>query len=98
MLKVLLHYQKRIWYYYYTGNPLASVTSIVSLKLLEENPEAYRNLEVWHHKYHPLLGHFRVCGTIAAMDVTTKEESGYFNRPSLKSTFFGGRVLTTSLG
>jgi adenosylmethionine-8-amino-7-oxononanoate aminotransferase len=91
----------------YTGNPLACATGIVSLELLEENPQAYRNLEVWHHQYinqylqgHPLLEHFRVCGTIAAMDVKTKEESSYFNTiaPFLKSRFLEAGFLLRPLG
>jgi adenosylmethionine-8-amino-7-oxononanoate aminotransferase len=91
----------------YTGNPLACATGIVSLELLEQNPQAYRNLENLHHQYinqylqgHPLLEHFRVCGTIAAMDVKTKEESGYFNNiaPLLKARFLEAGFLLRPLG
>ncbi|BAU10255.1 adenosylmethionine-8-amino-7-oxononanoate aminotransferase [Leptolyngbya sp. NIES-3755] len=91
----------------YTGNPLACATGVVSLGLLTENPEAYQRLEALHWKFldrylldHSRLKQFRVCGTIAAMEVKTEEESGYFNAisPLLKSKFLEAGFLLRPLG
>jgi adenosylmethionine-8-amino-7-oxononanoate aminotransferase len=91
----------------YTGNPLACATGIVSLRLLEQNPGAYRRLEALHRQYldqwlfdHPSLEHIRVCGTIAAMDIKTSGESGYFNAigPILKTRFLDAGFLLRPLG
>ncbi|GAP93815.1 adenosylmethionine--8-amino-7-oxononanoate transaminase [Leptolyngbya sp. NIES-2104] len=91
----------------YTGNPLACATGVVSLDLLTENPQAYQRLEALHWKFldrylldHSRLKHFRVCGTIAAMEVRTDEESGYFNAisPRLRSQFLEAGFLLRPLG
>lgn len=90
----------------YTGNPLACATGVTSLGLLEQNP-AYKALENLHQTYlrqylqgHPLLEHFRVCGTIAAMEVKTQSASGYFNAiaPLLKAKFLEEGLLLRPLG
>ncbi|NDJ17521.1 adenosylmethionine--8-amino-7-oxononanoate transaminase [Myxacorys almedinensis] len=91
----------------YTGNPLACATGVVSLELLEQDPQAYRNLEALHRQYldqwlrdHPRLEQFRVCGTIAAMEIKTEDESGYFNAiaPLLKARFLAAGFLLRPLG
>jgi adenosylmethionine-8-amino-7-oxononanoate aminotransferase len=91
----------------YTGNPLACSTALTSLTLLEQNPLAYRTLEAQHRQYWekwlrdcPLLERIRFCGTIAAMDIQTGRESGYFNAiaPILKARFLEEGVLLRPLG
>ncbi len=91
----------------YTGNPLACATGIVSLELLEQNPQAYRRLEALHRQYldkwlvdHPALERIRVCGTIAAMDIKTSGQGGYFNAigPILKTRFLDEGFLLRPLG
>ncbi len=70
----------------FTGNPLACATGLTSLTLLEQSPQRFRELESRHRQYlteylkeHPRVEKTRVCGTIAAMEITTQEQSGYFN-------------------
>ncbi|MGV0027768.1 adenosylmethionine--8-amino-7-oxononanoate transaminase [Phormidesmis priestleyi] len=70
----------------FTGNPLACATGLTSLTLLEQFPQRFRQLESRHRQYlnehlkeHPRVEKIRVCGTIAAMEITTQEQSGYFN-------------------
>lgn len=70
----------------YTGNPLACATGLASLTLLEQAPQRFRCLESLHRQYseqwlkeHPRVRYFRICGTIAAMEITTEETAGYFN-------------------
>jgi adenosylmethionine---8-amino-7-oxononanoate aminotransferase len=90
----------------YTGNPLACATGVASLELLEQNP-AYQLLEAQHRhcldkwlRDHPLLEQIRVCGTIAAMEVKTEADSGYFNAvgPILKARFLEAGLLLRPLG
>lgn len=91
----------------YTGNPLACATGVTSLQLLEQNPDAYRKMELLHWQYldrylcdHPLLEHIRTCGTIAAMEIKTDAASGYFNAiaPILKAKFLAEGLLLRPLG
>jgi len=91
----------------YTGNPLACATGVVSLELLEENPQAYRHMEGLHREYqqkwlkdHPLIENFRFCGTVAAMEIKTPGEGGYFNEIGsiLKSRFLEAGFLLRPLG
>lgn len=91
----------------YTGNPLACATGVVSLELLTENPQAYQRLEALHWKFldrhlldHPRLKQFRVCGTIAAMEVKTDDDAGYFNAisPLLRTKFLEAGFLLRPLG
>jgi adenosylmethionine-8-amino-7-oxononanoate aminotransferase len=70
----------------FTGNPLACATGLTSLTLLERSPQQFSELESRHRHYlneylkeHPRVEKIRVCGTIAAMEITTQEQSGYFN-------------------
>jgi adenosylmethionine-8-amino-7-oxononanoate aminotransferase len=74
--------------------------------MLAEHPEYYQRLEVWHQgafsqwlEGNPRLEHFRLCGTIAAMDIKTTEE-GYFQAitPRLKAAFLEAGVLLRPLG
>jgi len=90
----------------YTGNPLACATGVASLELLEQNP-SFRNLEQQHRhcleKYlqdHPKIDKVRTCGTIAAMDIVTDGQSGYFNAiaPILKQRFLAEGFLLRPLG
>ncbi|MFH7027649.1 MAG: adenosylmethionine--8-amino-7-oxononanoate transaminase [Heteroscytonema crispum UTEX LB 1556] len=91
----------------YTGNPLACATGLASLKLLEQNPECFQGIERLHRKYleqwlidHPRIEKVRTCGTIAAMEVKTDEQSGYFNAigPVLRSRFIQEGFLIRPLG
>jgi adenosylmethionine---8-amino-7-oxononanoate aminotransferase len=91
----------------YTGNPLACATGLASLALLEQNPASFREMESHHRTYltqylsdHPRLEKVRVCGTIAAMDVKTNTESGYFNTIGsvLRSRFLDAGFLLRPLG
>ncbi len=70
----------------YTGNPLACATGVTSLELLEQDPASFRTMEQLHRCYiekwlagHPRVEKPRTCGTIAAMEVKTDSQSGYFN-------------------
>ncbi len=90
----------------YTGNPLACATGVASLELLEQNP-SFRHLEQQHRCYlekylqnHPKINKVRTCGTIAAMDIVTDSESGYFNAiaPILKKRFLAEGFLLRPLG
>ncbi|NJR49754.1 MAG: adenosylmethionine--8-amino-7-oxononanoate transaminase [Leptolyngbyaceae cyanobacterium CSU_1_3] len=70
----------------FTGNPLACATGITSLTLLEQNPQQFQQLEKLHRQCfdewlrgHSKIENIRFCGTIAAMEITTPETSGYFN-------------------
>jgi adenosylmethionine-8-amino-7-oxononanoate aminotransferase len=91
----------------YTGNPLACATGIASLELLEQNPESFRAMEHQHRYYlekwladHPKVEQLRTCGTIAAMEVRTEEQSSYFNAigPTLRSRFLKEGFLLRPLG
>jgi len=91
----------------YTGNPLACATGLVSLDLLTQSPNAYQRLEDLHWKFldryllaDRRLDRFRVCGTIAAMEIKTNDESGYFNAisPLLRSKFLDAGFLLRPLG
>lgn len=90
----------------YTGNPLACATGIASLELLEQNPQAFQDMERQHRHYiekwligHPKVEHIRTCGTIAAMEVKTMCES-YLNATGsvLRSRFLAEGFLLRPLG
>lgn len=81
---------KTFWHgHSYTANPLGCAAGIASMKILEKE-EAFKKMEAIHAKEisrlksHPKLEHFRIMGTIAAMDIKNNEESGYFNSASIK--------------
>lgn len=91
----------------YTGNPLACAVGVTSLELLEQNPEPYRHMEQQHRSYiekwlkgHPRVEKIRTCGTIAAMEVKTDSQSGYFNAIGqvLRSRFLESGFLLRPLG
>lgn len=92
----------------YTGNPLACATGIASLEMLIANPTSYQQIESWHwqsyQQYlqgHPHLSNFRVCGTIAAMEVTAPSSTpGYFHHLAnpLKVEFLAAGFLLRPLG
>ncbi len=91
----------------YTGNPLACATGLASLELLEQNPQVFTGMEALHRAYlqkylqgHPKLERFRVCGTIAAMDIKTDDDQGYFNAiaPLLRAKFLDLGFLIRPLG
>jgi len=91
----------------YTGNPLACATGVASLELLEQNPESFRAMEHQHRYYlekwladHPKVEQLRTCGTIAAMEVRTEDQSSYFNAigPTLRSCFLEEGFLLRPLG
>lgn len=90
----------------YTGNPLACATGVASLQLLEQNPAQYQDLEALHQlglnhlRDHPRVSQIRTCGTIAAMEITTTAQDGYFNAigPLLKAKFLEAGFLLRPLG
>lgn len=91
----------------YTGNPLACATGLASLELLEQNPESFRAMEHQHRCYlekwlggHPKVEQVRTCGTIAAMEVKTDDQNGYFNAiaPILRTRFLEEGFLLRPLG
>lgn len=91
----------------YTGNPLACATGVTSLQLLEANPDSYQLMEQQHRTYlekwlqgHPKIERVRYCGTIAALDIITTSDSGYFNAiaPILKQRFLEQGLLLRPLG
>jgi adenosylmethionine-8-amino-7-oxononanoate aminotransferase len=74
----------------YMGNPLACAAANASLGLLERNPESFMGKEVLNRHLieqwlvgNPRLEKLRVCGTIVALDVVSKDGPGYFNSLSL---------------
>lgn len=91
----------------YTGNPLACATGLASLELLEQNSESFRAMEHLHRCYlekwlrdHPKVEQVRTCGTIAAMEVKTDDQSGYYNAigPILRARFLEEGFLLRPLG
>ncbi|WP_421774599.1 adenosylmethionine--8-amino-7-oxononanoate transaminase [Gracilimonas sp.] len=76
---------KTFWHgHSYTANPLGCAAGVASMKVLERE-EAFKKFENIHYseieklKSHPKLEHFRITGTIAAMDIKNEEEGGYLN-------------------
>lgn len=81
---------KTFWHgHSYTANPLGCAAGIASLKILKES-EAFKLQEAVHLreikklKSHPKLEHFRVKGTISAMDIKNDADSGYLNPAAKK--------------
>lgn len=77
---------KTFWHgHSYTGNPLGCAAGVASWKILVENDSVFKNMEQIHLKNFerlkelPNLEHFRVKGTVAAMDIVNDEQAGYFN-------------------
>ena len=70
----------------YTANPLGCAAGLASWELMQENEPNFKAMEA-KHLHHiaalqtdPKLEKFRVCGTIAAMDIVTNDEPGYLNQ------------------
>jgi adenosylmethionine---8-amino-7-oxononanoate aminotransferase len=91
----------------YTGNPLACATGVASLSLLAQNASAFQTMEQWHQQYaalwlegHPRIQHWRTCGTIAAFEVVTDSDAGYFDAiaPQLTAKFLEAGFLLRPLG
>jgi adenosylmethionine-8-amino-7-oxononanoate aminotransferase len=90
----------------YTANPLGCAAGLASLDLLEANKHRFMHMETWHQKginclmNHPGLYRFRICGTIAAMDVRVQNGAGYLNAisPILKKKFLEKGYLLRPLG
>ncbi|NGP76244.1 adenosylmethionine--8-amino-7-oxononanoate transaminase [Balneolaceae bacterium YR4-1] len=77
---------KTFWHgHSYTANPIGCAAALASYDLMVENESIFSNMEEWHlgHleklKNHPKLKKLRVCGTIAAMDISAEGEEGYLN-------------------
>jgi adenosylmethionine---8-amino-7-oxononanoate aminotransferase len=90
----------------YTANPLGCAAGLASLDLLVTHKERFMNMETFHQKgikrlkHIPGLHHFRVSGTIAAMDVRVKKDEGYLSAigPILKQKFLDKGFLLRPLG
>ncbi len=91
----------------YNGNPIACAAANASLKLLEENPKQFMNMESVHEKLMdewisktPSLTRARICGTIAAFDLESKNTNGYFDANSsvLRQKFIERGFLIRPLG
>ncbi len=74
----------------YTANPIGCAAGLASWQLMFENEPKFKAMEAqhWRHiaelKAHPKLEKFRVCGTIAAMDIITPDQPGYLNQIGLE--------------
>ena len=71
----------------YTGNPLCCAVALASLDLLE-NPSCQEQRNMIEHMHQGFKAEFsglasikeiRILGTVLAVELNTKEESGYFN-------------------
>jgi adenosylmethionine-8-amino-7-oxononanoate aminotransferase len=90
----------------FTANPLGCAAGLASLDLLEANKERFARMETFHQKgimslkNNPGLCRFRVCGTIAAMDVSVKTKEGYLSAigPILKQKSLETGFLLRPLG
>lgn len=90
----------------YTANPLGCAAANASLDLLIENRQQFERMAQWHAegvdmlRHEPRLGRFRVCGTIAAMDVAVSDGAGYLNTvgPLLRQRFMENGFLLRPLG
>ena len=89
----------------YTANPLGCAAANVSLDLLIENHNQFEQMAQWHLDGIHMLGQekrlqrFRVCGTIAAMDVAAGD-GGYLSAlgPLLRQRFMDNGFLLRPLG
>ena len=90
----------------YTANPLGCAAALESLQLLAETEERFRRMEGWHLQEmgelegNPRLRHFRVCGTIAAVDLAIDGEEGYLHHaaPLLRKRFLERGFLLRPIG
>ena len=73
----------------YTANPLGCAAGLASLKLMVENQPKFSSMEAKHLQHfeilrgNPKIEKLRVTGTIAAMNIVNKQESGYLNKVGL---------------
>lgn len=89
----------------YTANPLGCAAGNVSLDLLAENRHQFMRMSQWHMdgmdmlRQEKRLHRFRVCGTIAAMDVVS-DDGGYLSAvgPLLQRRFMERGFLLRPLG
>ncbi len=91
----------------YTANPLACAAALASMQILEQNCQAFMNMEKIHRqkaaKYiaeHPLIHNLRFCGTIMAFDIGTADGTDYFDQiaPVLKQRFLDRNLLIRPFG
>lgn len=89
----------------YTANPLGCAAGNASLDLLAENSHQFMRMSQWHMdgmdmlRQEKRLHRFRVCGTIAAMDVVS-DDGGYLSAvgPLLQRRFMEKGFLLRPLG
>ena len=73
----------------YTANPLGCAAGLASLELMVENQPKFSSMEAKHLQHfeilrgNPKIEKLRVTGTIAAMNIVNKQESGYLNKVGL---------------
>ncbi|MCJ8279832.1 MAG: adenosylmethionine--8-amino-7-oxononanoate transaminase [Rivularia sp. ALOHA_DT_140] len=73
----------------YTANPLGCAAGLASLELMVKNQPKFSSMEAKHLQHFEILRgnsrveKLRVTGTIAAMDIVNKQESGYLNKVGL---------------
>lgn len=90
----------------YTANPLGCAAANASLDLLIENSHQFAQMAQWHFDGIDMLRHekrlqrFRVCGTIAAMEVAVMNGGGYLSAlgPLLRKRFMERGFLLRPLG
>ena len=74
----------------YTANPIGCAAGLASWELMYENEPQFKAMEAKHLEHiaalqsHPKLEKFRVCGTVAAMDMITASQPGYLNQIGLE--------------
>lgn len=90
----------------YTGNPLGCAAAVASLSLLEQNQDAFKNMEAMH------LGNWdnireqegirkaRFCGTVAAFSIGKGDTDNYLDStgPEVKKYFLDKNILVRPLG
>jgi len=91
----------------YSGNPITCAAAVASMKLLHERERSFTGKEQLHLEFieryiqdHPNFTRARVCGTIAAFDLKTDEESGYFASisPLLRARFMERGFVIRPIG
>ena len=90
----------------YTANPLGCAAALASLDLLVKTEDRFKTMKDRHEsgiarlQANSGLERFRICGTIAAMDVRTTGDAGYLSRvgPWLKARFLEKGFLLRPLG
>lgn len=90
----------------YTANPLGCAAANASLDLLIKNRRQFERMAQWHMegidmlRREKRLQRFRVCGTIAAMDVVVSGGGGYLSAlgPLLRKRFMDRGFLLRPLG